>query len=127
ALVDDPKFRLAESAGKSDFLRRTTSIIGARRATADIAAALRTIGRASGEDQAWWRVAALRGLGAGVERSGGEDLKLGAAEGALVDVLAKADPVVGMAALELAWRGNLASSPALSRLVEQKRKTALDA
>ncbi len=126
ALVNDRAFRAAASPGKADLVHRVASILGARHEQRELAAALRTIAASSGEDQAWWRVAALEGLGNGLEHAGETSFHLTQAAGPLVELLAKADPAVGRAALELAWRCNLGDTPALQRLVETKRKIAAD-
>ena len=126
ALVTD-SFCAADSPGKHDLVRRVASIMGARHDQAGIAATLRIIlDRPSGEGQSWWRIAALEGLGNGIERTGEPSFRLGSAEGPLVALLAKADPEVGLAALELAWRCGLSDSPALHQLVGHKQAIASD-
>jgi putative heme-binding domain-containing protein len=120
-------FCASDSPGKRDFVRRLASILGARDDQAEIAGTLRTItSRQSGDDQSWCRIAALEGLGDGIQRAGKAPFPLGPAEAPLVGLLAKADPAVGAAALELAWRCNLRSSPALRQVVERERRVASD-
>jgi putative membrane-bound dehydrogenase-like protein len=126
AMMND-SFCASDSPGKRDFVRRLASILGARDDQAQIAGALRAMAsRPSGQEQSWWRIAALEGLGDGIQRAAKAPFSLGPAEGPLVGLLTKADPDVGAAALELAWRCGLPGSPALRQVVERGRRVAGD-
>ncbi|MBI1355493.1 MAG: c-type cytochrome [Acidobacteria bacterium] len=126
SLIADPQFAATATDGKADLLRRTASILGASQDAAGMAAVLRTVSRAAQPAQSWWRIASLEGLGEGVDQASSANLKLGAGEPILLDLLAKASPDVAQSALELAWRVRLTAGPALDRLVTAKTKLAFD-
>ncbi|MCB9383120.1 MAG: c-type cytochrome [Bryobacterales bacterium] len=126
SLTGDSALMASRSDGKADLLRRTAAILGAKQDVAAMTKALQTVQRAGKPEQSWWRVAALEGLGQGVDQAASKGLKLGPAQPVLLDILANADPAVAQAALELAWRAQLAPGPAVDRLIAAKTKTAFD-
>lgn len=126
SLIEDKEFAATASDGKADLLRRAASILGAKQDTAGMAAVLRTVSRANEPEQSWWRVASLEGLGAGLDQSRSAALRLGAGEPMLLELLAKAEPPVAQAALEIAWRVELTQGAALNRLLASQGAVAAD-
>ncbi|HEU0004376.1 MAG TPA: PVC-type heme-binding CxxCH protein, partial [Terriglobia bacterium] len=64
AIERQPGFLSSPSKGKEDFLRRATSIVGAKQDNHEMAASLASVNRSTGAD--WWRVATLAGLAEGM-------------------------------------------------------------
>jgi putative heme-binding domain-containing protein len=124
AVLRRKDFVQVQSKGKEKFLRRITSIIGARQRDSEVSQVLEVLSK--GEDEQW-QIVNLEGLADGLKRGSGNRMKLSArGEQLLLRFLDSPTPLVGQAAFDVAARVQLIDSAELRTAIRKATRTVLD-
>lgn len=121
----NPEFTAAASEGKQQFLRRLTSIIGARAKAQEITDTLTVLSQTQKEEAVWWQTAALDGLGSRLKRGSENRIELSpTAQSVLMKLLTVRSDKLRQAALQLATNVRLTNSKALQAEIRHATKVA---
>ena len=126
SVTRDEEFASRETEGRQLFLRRLTSMIGARQKRGELTAVLVAAGRAAGGADLWWPALSLEGLAEGLKRGTHPEVDLPRrAQQILLELLAKPSRL-GTAALELAEGVGLSDTLQFRSLIRQAAASAAD-
>jgi putative membrane-bound dehydrogenase-like protein len=94
-------FTSKNTPARENFFRQVTSVIGARRKSAEVRGVIETVARSSRPESAWWRAASLEGLAQGIG-SGSDSIRHeNAGQDVLLKVFEGPDEKVRAASLRL--------------------------
>lgn len=126
SVTEKPDFVKEPSKGKEQFLRRTTSIIGARKREHEVAEVLAFIAQTSNDGAAWWQAASLDGLATRLKRGSDSPIKLSPkAQQTLIKLLQVGPPNLRKSALQLAANVSLYDSKPLRAILSRASETAV--
>jgi putative membrane-bound dehydrogenase-like protein len=117
-------FVQAQSKGKEEFLRRITSIVGARQRDSEVSQVLEVLSKRVNEQ---WQAVGLEGLADGLKRSSENRMKLSTrGEQLLLRLLDSPTPLVGQAAFDVAAHVRLIDSAELRITIGKATRTVLN-
>ncbi len=122
-LTSDRNFLETQAKAKEEFLRRVTSILGARGQDAEIARVLATVG--GGGQVGWWHITSLEGLADGLKRGVSSPELSPDTQSRLLKLLESRPAALRKAALRVASGARLANSDELQQVIRRASATAL--
>jgi len=126
AVTRNEEFIFRETEGRQLFLRRLTSMIGARQKPGELSAVLAAAAKAAEGADLWWPALSLEGLAEGLKRGANPEVKLPRrAQQILLELLAKPSRLA-TAALELAEGVELSDTLQFRSLIRQGAASAVD-
>ncbi len=126
AVTRNEEFASQETEGRRLFLRRLTSMIGARQKPGELTAVLAAVGNSAGNADGWWSALSLEGLAEGLKRGTNPGVELPRrAQQVLLELLAEPSGL-GTAALELAEGVELSDTLQFRSLMRQAASLASD-
>ena len=126
AVTRNEEFTSQETEGRRLFLRRLTSMIGARQKPGELTAVLAAVGKAAADADVWWSGLSLEGLAQGLKRGTVPEVDLSRrAQQILLDLLSEPNRL-GAAALEMAEGVRLSDTLQFRSLMRQAASSAAD-